>query len=142
MNFIRLAQLHFLPRSLDAGLLVVRLWFGLSLLVLHGWVKFSGFAEMSAKFPDPLGVGSSTSLTMAVFGEVFCAVLVVLGLFTRIAAIALAVTMSVAFFIVHKGIFSGPGNGELGFVYLGAFIALFVAGPGRFSLDARLTPRA
>ena len=91
---------------------------------------------------DPLGVGSPTSLAMAVFGEVVCALLVALGLFTRFAAAVLAITMATAFFLVHKAALSGPGSGELAFVYLAGWVALLVAGAGRFSLDAKMGGRA
>jgi putative oxidoreductase len=141
MKILRLLQLDFLPRSADAGLLVLRLWLGLSLLLLHGWRKLTGFSEMSGKFPDPLGVGSPMSLAMAVFGEVICALLVALGLFTRGAAAVLAITMATAFFLVHKGVLSGPNSGELAFVYLAGWITLFITGAGRFSLDAKLGGR-
>jgi putative oxidoreductase len=142
MNILRLLQLDFLPRSVDAGLLVLRLWLGLSLVSLHGWSKLMGFSEMSGKFPDPLGVGSPISLGMAVFAEVVCAVLLALGLFTRGAAAVLAITMAVAFALVHKSALSGPGSGELAFIYLAAFATLFIAGAGRFSVDATLGGRA
>jgi putative oxidoreductase len=142
MKILRLLQLDFLPRSTDAGLLLLRVWLGLSLLLLHGWSKLSGFSEMSGKFPDPLGVGSPMSLAMAVFGEVICALLVALGLFTRGAAAVVAITMATAFFLVHKGALSGPGSGELAFVYLAGLIALVIAGAGRFSLDAKIGGRA
>jgi putative oxidoreductase len=141
MKILRLLQLDFLPRSADAGLLVLRLWLGLSLLLLHGWRKLTGFSEMSGKFPDPLGVGSPMSLAMAVFGEVICALLVALGLFTRGAAAVLAITMATAFFLVHKGVLSGPNSGELAFVYLAGWITLFITGAGRFSLDAKIGGR-
>jgi uncharacterized membrane protein YphA (DoxX/SURF4 family) len=36
---------------------------------------------------------------------------------------------------------SGPGNGELAYLYLGVWTALFVAGAGRYSLDAALFGR-
>ena len=141
MKIFRLLQLDFLPRSADAGLLVLRLWLGLSLLLLHGWRKLTGFSEMSGKFPDPLEVGSPMSLAMAVFGEVICALLVALGLFTRGAAAVLAITMATAFFLVHKGVLSGPNSGELAFVYLAGWITLFITGAGRFSLDAKIGGR-
>lgn len=141
MNILKLLQLDFLPRSTDAGLLVLRLWLGLSLLLLHGWAKLSNFSQLSGKFPDPLGIGSGASLTLAVFGEVVCSLLLVLGLFTRFAAVNLAITMSVAFFLVHKAALSGPSSGELAFIYLAGFVTLLVAGAGRFSLDAKLGAR-
>ena len=134
-NFL---HLNFLPRSTDLALLVLRVCLGGSLLWLHGRGKLTGFSEMAAGFSDPLGIGSQTSLVLAILGEVLCAVLIVLGAFTRVAALGAAITMGVAFFLVHGGQLSGQGNGELAFVYLTVFAALFFSGAGRFSVDARL----
>jgi putative oxidoreductase len=92
---------------------------------------------MSSKFADPLGIGKMPSLALATFAEVFCAVLIILGLFARPAALALAINMGVAFAIVHKHAFKGPASGELAWIYLGGFIVLFLAGAGRFSIDAK-----
>jgi putative oxidoreductase len=64
--------------------------------------------------------------------------LVVLGLFTRVAALGAAATMGTAFWFAHKARLTGEGNGELAFVYLGVYLALFVAGGGKFSLDAKM----
>lgn len=123
------------------GLLVLRLWLGLSMLLLHGWPKVGKYAELSQGFPDPLGVGPAMSLSLAVFAEVFCALLLVFGLVARLAAIPLIATMAIAFFVVHGGVLVGEGNGELAFVYLGGFVALLFAGPGKFSLDQVLLGR-
>jgi hypothetical protein len=87
---------------------------------------------LSGKFPDPIGVGSSASLALAVFGEVVCTFLVALGLFTRFAATVLAITMATAFFAVHKGALSGPASGELAFIYLAGWITLLISGAGAF----------
>jgi len=139
-RLIDFAQFNFLPHSFDLGLLTLRLWLGLSLALLHGWGKLTGFSAMSDKFPDPLGVGSPASLAMTVFGEFVCGALLALGLFTRFAAAVLVITMGVAFFVMHgASLKMGPGSGELAFVYLAGFVTLFLAGPGRFSLDAQLS---
>jgi putative oxidoreductase len=138
MKIHRILQFDFLPRNTDAGLLVLRLWLGLSLLVLHGWSKLTGFSEMSGKFPDPIGVGSSISLALTIFAEVACAVLIAAGLLTRAATATLIILMGVAFFVVHKGALSGPGSGELAFIYLAGFVTLLLTGAGKFSFDARL----
>jgi putative oxidoreductase len=79
---------------------------------------------------------------MAVFGEVVCAALLVLGLFTRFAALVLIILMSVAFFMVHQRVLSGPGSGELAFIYLAGFVALLFGGGGLFSLDRKLGGKA
>ncbi len=65
-------------------LLVARVVFAL-LLVSHGLQKLEGFEQMSAHFPDPLGVGNSLSLALAIFGELVCSLAVVFGVLSRLA---------------------------------------------------------
>jgi putative oxidoreductase len=141
-TFLNLALLNFIPRSPDLGLLVLRLWLGASMLMLHGMTKIKNFDDLSGKFADPFGIGPKASLGLAIFSEAVCSVLLILGLFTRFAAIALIVTMAVAFFIAHKGVLSGPKSGELAFIYLAGYVVLLLAGPGRFALDAKMTAKA
>ena len=137
MKIRKLLQLDFLPRSVHAGLLALRLWLGSSLLLLHGWGKLTGFTEKAGKFPDPIGVGPTASLALAIFAEVGCSALIAVGLFTRAAALVQVIFMSVAFFLVHQATLApGPHSGELAFVYLSGFVTLLLAGPGRFSFDA------
>ena len=119
----------------NAGLFVLRVWLGLSMLLLHGWGKLEGRAESFATFPDPLGVGNALSVNLVIFAEVLCAILLVAGLAARFALIPLIVTMAVAFFVIHGGVLSGEGSGEMAFIYLAGFVALFIAGPGRYSFD-------
>jgi putative oxidoreductase len=135
---VKFLHLNFIPRSSDAALLVLRIWFGASMLLLHGWGKLTGFSAMAEKFLDFLGMGRTPSLALAVFAEVVCAALLVAGLWTRVAALALVVTMAVAFWVAHGGRLSGPGSGEMAFLYLGAYVVLFVAGGGKYSLDAKM----
>ena len=44
----------------------------------------------------------------------------------------------VAFVLVHKMKLTGGFNGELAFIYLAGFVALLIAGPGRYSADSFL----
>jgi len=119
----------------NVGLLVLRVWLGLSMLLLHGWGKVQNHAQLTQGFPDPLGVGTALSVNLVIFAEVFCAVLLVAGLAARLALIPLIVTMWVAFYVIHGGALLGENNGEMAFVYLAGFVALFIAGPGRYSFD-------
>lgn len=123
--------------STAAFLLVARVVFAL-LLVSHGLQKLEGFEQMSAHFPDPLGVGSSLSLALAIFGELVCSLAVVFGVLSRLALLPMIFTMCVAFFVAHGG---SIAEGELAFVYLVVFVLLFFAGPGRFSVDGWLAKK-
>ena len=138
---LKFLQLRFLPTSVNLALLVLRVWFALPLLTLHGWSKLTGFAERSHRFADPYGLGSPASLALVVFGEVFCSVLLVVGLCTRLAATVCGIVMATAFVHAHGMRLTGQGNGELPFMFLGAFVALLLAGGGRYSIDARTGAR-
>jgi putative oxidoreductase len=103
------------------------------MLVSHGLDKLMHFADKAGKFADPFGIGSTTSLSLTVFAEFFCAAFIILGLFTRLAAVPLVIAMSVALIYAHKGQFFG--DGEKAAIYLVAFLAILFIGPGKASLD-------
>ncbi|MGD8439942.1 MAG: DoxX family protein [Holophagae bacterium] len=118
----------------DIGLLVLRVGVGAFMLVAHGWGKLVGFGDLAGQFPDPIGLGSTVSLVLAIFAEVLCALLVVLGLGTRFAAVPLLVTMLVAAFVVHA---DDPwGKKEFALLYAIPFVTLIFTGGGRYALDA------
>jgi putative oxidoreductase len=130
-----LFTLSFIPQSVDFGLLVLRLWLGLTMLLNHGLDKATHFAEMAKKFP-PIIYSSQVSLGLVVFAEVGCSVLLVIGLLSRFASLGLAINMGVAFFVAHKASLAmGPASGELPFIYLAGYVALFFAGPGKLAAD-------
>ncbi len=117
---------------ISLGLLVLRVAFGCFMLV-HGVQKVMSYSDMADKFPDPIGLGSQTSLIAAIGAEVGCSVLVILGLATRLAVLPLAFTMLIALFVVHG---ADPwGKKELAAVFLAVYVALFLTGGGRFSID-------
>ncbi|MFO1451319.1 MAG: DoxX family protein [Opitutaceae bacterium] len=134
----KLLQLDFIPRSSDVALLLLRLMTGLAMAWFHGRMKLMAFDSMRTQFPDPLGVGSTTSLVLALVGEVLCPILLVFGLFTRLSALISAFTMGVAFFVIHGSALSGQNSGEMSYLYLAGFSVLFLAGGGRFSVDRKL----
>ena len=102
----------------------------------HGWGKFQKMLGGDFGFADPLGVGEEVSLVLTVFAEFVCGILVSLGLFTRAALVPLIITMLVAVFIIHS---DDPfSKQEFGLLYLVPYITLFLAGPGKLSLDKRL----
>ncbi|MEN9528428.1 MAG: hypothetical protein RI932_301 [Pseudomonadota bacterium] len=119
--------------SIDIALLIFRLFFGITMAVAHGLPKLQRFAEIHATFPDPLGIGSSASLGMAIFAEIACAFGVAAGLLFRLSLVPLVITMFVAAFVIHG---QDPfQKQELALSYLAAYVAMLFSGPGRYSLD-------
>lgn len=120
-------------KHLDTTLLLVRLCIG-PFMLTHGIPKLMRFfGDDQVSFSDPVGLGMIPSLVLAIFAEVFCSVLLTLGLFTRWAALPLIVTMSVAALVVHLD--DGFGSMEMALLYLLVYLFLFAAGPGKYSLD-------
>jgi putative oxidoreductase len=113
--------------------LLLRLGVGGLMLFGHGIKKALRYATLSETFSDPLGIGAIHSLNLAIFAEVVCAAMVMIGLATRVAAVNVAGTMAVAAFIVHA---NDPWpKPELAVAYLVPFLVIALTGPGRFSID-------
>jgi putative oxidoreductase len=115
------------------AMLVLRVGAGALILMQHGLDKLMHFSSKAAHFSDPFGIGSTPSLAMVLFAEVFCATFVILGLFTRLACIPLIIAMSVALFYAHNSDFFGKG--ELAGLFLVCFATILFNGPGKVSLD-------
>lgn len=119
--------------SVDWAALLLRIVFCTLMVYNHGTMKLTLFSEDPDSFPDAVGLGSTASYYFVVFAEAICSVLVLLGLFTRLALIPLLVTMAVAAFSVN---WHNPlTDKELPLLYFGVYVAIFLLGPGRFSLD-------
>lgn len=122
--------------SNSMGPFFLRVTVGSLMLFGHGLSKLSNYSEHHNNFPDPIGLGNSASMLAAIFAEVFCAALVVLGIGTRLAALPVAFTMFVAAGIVHA---QDPfAKQEFALLYGICFLTLFFIGGGMFSLGNRV----
>ena len=120
------------------GLLILRLGFG-GYMMTHGWGKVEMLLERDFdSFADPIGIGTVPSLIGAVGAEFVCALLVMIGLATRLATMPIIFTMAIAAFVVHRADPWTMGQGaskEPAMLFLIAFLTLALTGPGRISLD-------
>lgn len=125
------------PLSLDFGLLLLRVLLAAGLLT-HGIAKIANFSTLSTSFLDPLGIGVLPALLGAIFAEVVCSILVLIGLWTRLTVLPLIFTFIVVFFVVSGG--AAFAQRELAYLYLAGWVVLFFTGAGRFSVDALRCP--
>ena len=134
MNLITFFNEDSQEKIKDLGLLLLRVSFGASMLFGHGLGKMAKlFSEDPIKFADPFGFGPGATLALVVLAEVLCAILLILGLFTRAAAIPLIITMAGALIIVH---WSDPFVRQEKAILFGmTFLFLLLNGAGRYSLD-------
>jgi len=121
----------------DFGKLVLRVSLG-GLMLLHGIGKISSGAA------PVLGLMANTGLPPALgylvyIGEVLAPLLLIVGFWTRPAALIVAINMVVAVLLVHTGqlLELGKSGGwalELQGMFFFAAIAVALLGAGRFSL--------
>ena len=86
------------PLQQDIGLLLLRLGVGLPMLGYQGVPYLIDFDQEAARFLPLFGLDSRTCLAMVIVAQVGAAFLMIVGLFTRLASLALATTMATAFF--------------------------------------------
>jgi len=124
---------------MNFALLLLRVAIGCFMLV-HGLPKLQNLvAGGTITFADPIGIGVIPSLVLAVLAEVFCSILLILGLATRLAVIPLMITMLVAIFIIHVP--DGFQKQELPSHFLLVYFFLLLAGSGKYSLDYFVSSR-
>lgn len=129
-----------MTKNNDLGLLVIRVSFGL-LMLLHGIAKLQNGTGFIAGLMESFGLPGVLSYTVFI-GEIIAPVMIIAGYRTRIAALLLAFTMIVAAITVHGTEFfsltqSGGWALELiGLFFFGA-VALFFTGAGRYSVSQK-----
>ena len=132
----RILSIKYSNGAFNFSMLFLRVVFGLLILIKHGYDKMINFSTLEYKFYNFFHLGTKASLILAIFAEFFCGLFIVLGLFTRLAAIPLIITMLVAIFGADAG---KPLIGsELALVYLAAFVTLLFCGPGKISIDGMI----
>ena len=124
----------------------------------HGWAKWSrgpaGFAHLLAQIGVPLPQLTAWVVTLT---EMLGGIAILAGVLVAIVSVPLIVSMLVALFTVQlrfgfssvntigltpDGPVFGPPGYEINLLYIGALVALAVAGPGSWSVDAWRRRRA
>lgn len=121
----------------DLGKLVLRVVLAV-LLLFHGISKLGSGVGFIAGMLQKAGLPEVFAYGVYI-GEVLAPLLILLGLFTRLAALVVAINMIVALLLVHTAEFFTLNNTggwalELQGIYLGSAIALALLGAGRYSL--------
>ena len=116
----------------ELAILVIRCSLGL-LLCYHGLEKFSNYNVYIEHFPNPIGLGTTTSLWLVIFTEFVGGLALVFGVLTRFFLTFIFISLGIAFFVAHaQDPFSAK---ELALSYWLISIGLFFSGPGNYSLD-------
>jgi putative oxidoreductase len=119
---------RFAPHALTALRIVAA-----ALFLAHGLVKLVGFPVGAPPGVQPL----VTLLGLAGVVETITGALMILGLFTRSAALIASGEMAVAYWLFHapRSIYPVANGGDAAILFCFVFLYIALAGPGVLSLD-------
>jgi putative oxidoreductase len=126
------------PALLSSGILIIRLTIGILLFTagsgkVFGWFGGYGVEKTLQGFSQ---MGFSAFLTyLSMFTEFFGSILLILGLFTRIAAFAVTINMIVATIVSLPRGFLGPTGAQTAFIFLMMSLVILLSGPLSYSID-------
>ncbi len=128
-NFM-IGQLNYATAALLLRLIVA------ACLLPFGIKKVAEWQERKNNFFSVFGLPKSTSYFLAAFAEICAPTMLVFGFFTRIAALGGILNMGVAYYMDIKVIKNNnPYYYATAFPILICYIAVFIIGPGTYSLD-------
>lgn len=120
-------------RHMDWAVLYMRLFAG-GMMLLHNVGKMQNYNEIINSYPSFLYINNTATFVIITIVECVLAVLLIMGLWVRAAALVLALGAVVLF------AWGGFAIGELQFVWLGVYIFLVISGGGIFGFDMFIAP--
>lgn len=118
--------------SLPLGLLFLRVTAALLLLQIHGLPKLLNWSVELQRIEDPFGLGPTLTLAMAVFAEVVCPLLLILGVFARLACLPVLAVLGVALVVVHPE--WTLEQAQFAWLFTVLFAGLAITGPGAWAI--------
>lgn len=122
--------------------LFMRLFVGVMLLQF-GIRHLVNYDEMCANFPTVMDMSPEMSLVLMIIIELLCSLLIMIGFLTRLSTLPPIVAMCAAeYYILHDMVPNLPvygldstDPGYLPIMFIGIYIYMLIAGPGKISLD-------
>ncbi|WP_313711109.1 DoxX family protein [Pseudomonas sp.] len=120
------------PTLIASGLLFMRIMAAVLLFFIHGLPKLLDWSGELQRIEDPFGLGAPLTLGLAVFAEVVCPVLLVLGVAARLACLPVLAVLLVALLVVHPD--WSLEQGQFAWLLVALYGGLALTGPGVYSL--------
>lgn len=114
------------------GLLFMRVSTAIMVLLVHGLPKLQNWNLELHRIEDPLGLGPTLTLSLAVFAEVLCPVLLILGVYARLACLPMLVVLHISLLLVHPD--WTLEQGQFAWLLTILFTGLAITGPGPYAL--------
>lgn len=126
----------------NLGRLFLRLFVGV-MFIQFGIRQLVNYSSVVGTFPSVLGMGSEATLIVMITIELVCSIMIIIGCLTRLAVIPPIVSMIIAenyiltSLLPDVSVYSihSTQPGFLPIMFIGIYIFILIAGPGKISLD-------
>jgi len=109
-------------------------------LMTHGYAKFLRILEGNIWGRTHLFFSEEISMSLVAFTEFICPIFVAIGLGTRFFTIPIMYMFLIVVFDVH---WDDPfSKMEKGLLFLASYVAIFLLGPGKFSVDNQISKKS
>ena len=121
------------PTLTALGLLFMRATAAFLLLFIHGLPKLLDWSGELQRIEDPFGLGAPLTLGLAIFAEVVCPLLLLLGIAARLACLPVLAVLLVALVVVHPD--WTLEQGQFAWLLVALYGGLALTGPGAYSVS-------
>lgn len=121
------------PATYNLSMLLFRLAVSLQLMLAHGLKKIGIGVPVAEVVPNPLHLPEVINQTFAIASNLIFPVLVILGLFSRLASAAILAVTLTGYFVVHWH--DSLLEKDMPYMYSVAYLLILLLGPGKYAID-------
>ena len=124
----------------EMAILFLRVFIG-GVMLLHMIGKLQDYDNYVLNFQSIVGLNHATSFALSILFEGLFAVMIIMGVGTRLAAALMAIVMIVS---ICEALMLGTvtdGESKLEFIYIGIYISLVISGGGRYAISTMFLNR-
>lgn len=124
----------------EMAILFLRVFIG-GVMLLHMIGKLQDYDNYVLNFQSIVGLNHATSFALSILFEGLFAVMIIMGVGTRLAAALMAIVMIVS---ICEALMQGTvtdAESKLEFIYIGIYITLVISGGGRYAISTMFLNR-
>ena len=124
----------------EMAILFLRVFIG-GVMLLHMIGKLQDYDNYVLNFQSIVGLNHATSFALSILFEGLFAVMIIMGVGTRLAAALMAIVMIVSICEALMQETVTDGESKLEFIYIGIYITLVISGGGRYAISSMFLNR-
>ena len=117
----------------NTTMLLFRIAVSAEMILVHGFKKLGVGNAQAEQVPNPLHLPEAFNYWFAVSANIFFPLLVLLGVFTRLATLPTLAATLTGYFILHWN--DAAIIKDTPFIYTICFLLILLFGPGKYSVD-------